>query len=170
MKRPVCSTFSLLVMIILAACTSTTPVPAPSVEVIRPSSTVPPPTRPPSVATITFEPDACQYDGPQKLPVADRLIITWRIKTKGGDVYALTPFITDEQRNREDLISSLQGLDIHRPALPAGLTSAGTTLGLAGGNLNVTVRTASGPLHGWLYFSCWAAGEAYEVLGPIELK
>lgn len=143
---------------------------APSAEPAPPASTIPAPTPVPAVATITFETDSCSYDGPQTLPASETLTVTWRIKTTVGDVYALSPFITDETKSREDLVQALQGLDIHRPALPAGLTSAGTSLTLARGSLNVSVKTASGPLHGLLYFSCWAAGEAYDVLGPIELK
>lgn len=149
---------------------SMTPAPTREPEVTQLPSTTPAPTREPAVATIIIEPDICQYEGPATMPATNSITITWRIKTRGGSVYALTAFIADEQRSREDLISSMQGLDMHRPALSDGLTLVANTLGLSGENKNITFRMSSGSLHGLLYFSCWDAGSVYEVLGPIEIK
>lgn len=159
--------FSLFIVFMLGACSSAVSIPTQELE-----ST---PTQPVDItlpfATITFEPDSCSYDGPQTVPASETLVVRWRIKTDVADVYGLHSFITDEQKSRDELMQDLQGLDMHRPALPAGLTSAGMSIGYQQtSGLNVTIRTDSGPLHGWLYFGCWAAGEAYDVLGPIEIK
>jgi hypothetical protein len=124
----------------------------------------------PAAATITFEGTSCAYDGPQTLPASETLTVEWRIATKSGDIYSLRPFLANEAESYEDLMQALSGLDAQRPVLPAGLTEAGSFLSVANRTLQVTVKSASGPLHGLLYFSCWDSDRAFDVLGPIELK
>ncbi|MFH1184317.1 MAG: hypothetical protein V1755_04665 [Chloroflexota bacterium] len=93
----------------------------------------------------------------------------WQING-GKDIYVLLALITDEPKSREELMQALEGLDIERPALPAGLTEAGRSLSVGDREVDVTIKTATGPLHGLLYFSCWDLDHAFDVLGPIELK
>ena len=144
---------------------------APTAEPAQPTPTTPPPTEVPSVATITSDIASCTYDGPQTLPASDSFTVTWHINVKSEDIYALTPLMTDQQWDPAELKKALHGLDIKRPALPAGLTAVGTVTTLPRGTMHVTVKAPSGPLHGLLYFSCWSAGGgAFEVLGPFELK
>jgi hypothetical protein len=129
----------------------------------------------PAVATVTFEGRSCTYDGPSALPAAEELAIDWKMLTQDAEDYYLRPFTGGQDMSADEALAMLPPQDpanAKRVVLPAELVPAGSFQAYANAprTSRVTVKAASGPLQGSLYFSCWDSDKAFQVLGPFELK
>ena len=177
MKNILSLTIALLLVSLIAACSpqagSYAPATAPTLAA-APATSASAPTQaaasPENAATITTESSSCSYAGPQTWHASDPLAVTWDVHGTSGEIYRLLPFITDNAQTREELLLALKGLKPERPVFPAELTPAGASQAPGNKRVNVAIKTASGPMHGLLYFACSDLDRVYDVVGPVEIN
>lgn len=136
---------------------------------LAPTPTLQPvPTLPPAEATITFERKACTYEGPHPIPANMTFAVNWYVNSNDSDLYGLYVFIVGDGMTKDDLVAALK----REGAPPSWLTQAGSFETGPNSSLQVVVKTASGPLFGPLYFTCWGKSESgpFQSIGPIEVE